>query len=245
VVATPIGNLADITLRALTVLREVDRIAAEDTRTTRKLLDRHGIENSTLEPFHAHNEATMAPRLAGHLVAGRSIALVTDAGTPGVSDPAFLLIREALAVGAQVIPIPGPSAVLAGLAGSGLSMARFLFEGFPPRRSGPRRRMLESLIDLPHTLVFFEAPPRLASFLTDVEAVLGDRRLAIGRELTKLHETFWRGTVSGYLAAQLPPPRGEVTVLVAGASRSRVGSSSPDDGESEDESMADERVDEG
>jgi 16S rRNA (cytidine1402-2'-O)-methyltransferase len=247
VVATPIGNLADITLRALTVLRDVDRIAAEDTRTTRGLLTRHGIEHATLEPFHAHNEATMARRLAGHLAAGRSLALVTDAGTPGVSDPAFLLVREALAVGAQVIPIPGPSAVLAGLAGSGLSMARFLFEGFPPRRSGPRRRMLESLVDLPHTLVFFEAPPRLASFLADVEAVLGDRKLAIGRELTKLHETFWRGTVSGYLAAQLPPPRGEVTVLVAGAARSRAESSSRDGetGESEDESMDDERVDEG
>ncbi|HWN83174.1 MAG TPA: 16S rRNA (cytidine(1402)-2'-O)-methyltransferase, partial [Candidatus Udaeobacter sp.] len=160
-VATPIGNLADITLRALSVLRDVDRIAAEDTRTTRRLLDRHGIENANLASFHAHNEATMASRLAGELLAGRSLALVTDAGTPGVSDPGFTLVREALAIGAPVVPIPGPSAVLAALAGSGLPMARFLFEGFPPRRSGPRRRMLESLAQLPHTLVFFEAPPRL------------------------------------------------------------------------------------
>jgi 16S rRNA (cytidine1402-2'-O)-methyltransferase len=223
VVATPIGNLADVTLRALTVLAEVDRIAAEDTRTTRRLLDRHGITGRKLAAYHEHNEAVEARRLAQHLAAGESLALVTDAGTPGVSDPAYTLIREALAVGARVIPIPGPSAVLAALVGSGLPMARFLFEGFPSRRPGPRRRMLGTLKDLPHTLVFFEAAPRLGGFLADVLAVLGDRAIAIGRELTKVHETFWRGTVGAYLAAGVPPPRGEVTVLVEGVSRRRAG----------------------
>jgi 16S rRNA (cytidine1402-2'-O)-methyltransferase len=220
VIATPIGNLSDVTLRALAILREVDRIAAEDTRTTRRLLARHAL-SGRLEPYHEHNEAVMAPRLAARLAAGESLALVTDAGTPGVSDPAYTLIRATLAAGARVVPIPGPSAVLAALVGSGLPMARFLFEGFPPRKPGPRRRMLETLRDLPHTLVFFEAPPRLASFLVDVLAVLGDRAIAVGRELTKVHETIWRGTVAGYLAQAGGPPKGEVTVVVAGAVRHR------------------------
>jgi 16S rRNA (cytidine1402-2'-O)-methyltransferase len=245
VVATPIGNLADVTLRALEVLRGVDRIAAEDTRTTRRLLERHSIQARALEPYHAHNEAIMARRLAAHLAAGESLALVTDAGTPGVSDPAYTLIREALAVGARVVPIPGASALLAALIGSGLPLARFLFEGFPPRRPGPRRRLLRSLQSLPHTLVFFEAPPRLAGFLADVAAVLGDRRLAIGRELTKVHETFWRGTVGEYLAAALPPPRGEVTVAIAGAPRRSGAMASDGMDEPSEEAEGDADLDQG
>lgn len=221
-VATPIGNLADVTLRALEVLGQVHRIAAEDTRQVRKLLDRHSVRAAVLEPYHARNEARVAPRLAERLERGESIALVTDAGTPGVSDPAYLLTRAALAAGARVVPIPGPSAVLAALVASGLPTDRFLFEGFPPRRPGPRRRALERLADLPHTLVFFEAPPRLRAFLADVLAVLGDRELAVARELTKLHEEVWRGTVAGYLAeAPEAPVRGEVTVVVEGRTRTR------------------------
>jgi 16S rRNA (cytidine1402-2'-O)-methyltransferase len=228
IVATPIGNLNDVTLRALEVLARVDRIAAEDTRHTRRLLDRHGVCPSVLEPYHAHNEGRMAGRLADRLRRGESVALVTDAGTPGIADPAYRLTRAALEVGAQVVPIPGPSAVLAALAASGLPTDRFLFEGFPPRRHGPRVRMLERLVDLPHTLIFFEAPSRLGALLADVEAVLGDREIAVGRELTKRYEEIWRGTVGGYLQGAMPAARGagikaglkgEVTLAVAGQSR--------------------------
>jgi len=222
-VATPIGNLADVTLRALEILGRVDRIAAEDTRHVRKLFERHGIPAPVLEPYHARNEASVAGRLAERLRRGESLALVTDAGTPGVSDPGYRLTRAALAVGARVVSIPGPSAVLAALVCSGLPTDRFVFEGFPPRRPGPRRRALARLAELPHTLVFFEAPPRLRGFLGDVMAVLGDRPLAVGRELTKLHEEVWRGSVSAYLAvAAARPPRGEVTVVVGGRSRAEA-----------------------
>jgi 16S rRNA (cytidine1402-2'-O)-methyltransferase len=222
-VATPIGNLADVTLRALEVLGQVSRIAAEDTRQVRKLFARHGITPPVLEPYHARNEAGMAGRLAERLREGESLALVTDAGTPGVSDPGYRLTRAALAVGARVVPIPGPSAVLAALNGSGLPTDRFVFEGFPPRRQGPRRRALTRLADLPHTLVFFEAPPRLRGFLGDVLAVLGDRPLAVARELTKVHEEIWRGSVSAYLTAVgAQTPRGEVTVVVGGRSRAEA-----------------------
>jgi 16S rRNA (cytidine1402-2'-O)-methyltransferase len=223
VVATPIGNLSDVTLRALEVLGRVDRIAAEDTRRARQLLDRHGIRAAVLEPYHAHNEARMAGRLAGRLRRGESLALMTDAGTPGVADPAYRLTRAALEVGATVVPIPGASAVLAALAASGLPTDRFVFEGFPPRRPGPRRRMLARLAYLPHTLVFFEVPSRLRGLLVDVEAVLGDREMAVGRELTKLHEEVWRGKVGAYLAtssqAAVARLKGEVTLVVAGQSR--------------------------
>jgi 16S rRNA (cytidine1402-2'-O)-methyltransferase len=165
----------------------------------------------------------MAGRLAERLRRGESLALVTDAGTPGVSDPAYRLTRAALEVGAPVVPIPGPSALLAALVASGLPTDRFIFEGFPPRRSGPRRRALARLKSLPHTLVFFEAPLRLRSFLGDALAVLGDRPLAVARELTKLHEEIWRGRISAYLAeAAAGAPRGEVTVVVGGRSRAEA-----------------------
>jgi 16S rRNA (cytidine1402-2'-O)-methyltransferase len=219
-VATPIGHLNDVTLRALEVLAQVDRIAAEDTRQVRKLLARHGIEPPILEPYHARNEARMTERLAGRLQRGEMLALVTDAGTPGISDPAYRLTRAALEIGARVTAIPGPSAVVAALIVSGLPTDRFVFEGFPPRRSGPRRRALERLAELPHTLVFFEAPNRVHHLLADVLAVLGDRPLAVARELTKLYEEVWRGTVSEYLAGTpSKPPRGESTVVVGGLSR--------------------------
>lgn len=220
VVATPIGNLADVTLRALAVLGAVDRIAAEDTRRTRILLSRHGVSGRIFEPYHAHNEARVAPRLADRLRHGEAIALVTDAGTPGVSDPAYRLVRAALEAGAPVVAVPGPSAALCALVASGLPTDRFLVQGFPPRKSGPRRRMLAELADLPHTLVFFEAPPRLSGFLADVLQVLGDREIAVARELTKRFEEIWRGPATGYLAARpAKDVRGEVTVIVAGRGR--------------------------
>ncbi len=218
VVSTPIGNLGDITERALAVLAQVDRIAAEDTRQTRKLLARHGVHARIIEPYHAHNEARVATRLAERLRRGEAVALVTDAGTPGISDPAYRLVRAALAVGAAVVAVPGPSAVLAALIASGLPMDRFLFAGFPPRKPGPRRRELAALAELPHTLVFFEAPLRLTGFLTDVLSVLGDRQVAVGRELTKRHEEVWRGSLASYLEKKSGVMvKGEVTVVIAGA----------------------------
>jgi 16S rRNA (cytidine1402-2'-O)-methyltransferase len=219
VVATPIGNLADASPRALEALQRADRVAAEDTRRTGRLLAAHGVE-ARLDSYHDHNEARVAPRLIERLVAGESIALVTDAGTPGVSDPAYHLIRLAIDAGVRVEAVPGPSAVLVALVVSGLPMDRFVFEGFPPRKKGPLARRLEALAPLPHTLVFFEAPPRLDGFLRQTLEVLGDRPLAVCRELTKLHEEVWRGTLSGWLEGKSgKPPRGEVTVVVGGATR--------------------------
>jgi 16S rRNA (cytidine1402-2'-O)-methyltransferase len=225
VVSTPIGNLADVTLRALAVLAEADRIAAEDTRRTRTLLERHGVKVRIIEPYHAHNEARVAARLADRLRRGESIALVTDAGTPGVSDPAYRLVRAALDAGAPVVAVPGPSAVLCALVASGLPTDRFLFQGFPPRKPGPRRRLLAELAELPHTLVFFEAAPRLLGFLADVVLVLGDREIAVARELTKRFEDIWRGPVAAYREARVGAPevRGEVTVIVAGRPRPAPG----------------------
>ncbi|MGD8396355.1 MAG: 16S rRNA (cytidine(1402)-2'-O)-methyltransferase [Candidatus Eiseniibacteriota bacterium] len=219
VVATPIGNLADTSTRMLEVLGSVDRIAAEDTRRTGRFLAAHGIEGR-LESCHDHNEARKAPRLVEELVAGSSLALVTDAGTPGVSDPAYHLVRLAIDAGVRVVAVPGPSAVLTALVLSGLPMDRFVFEGFPPRRPGPLRRRLEELAELPHTLVFFETPPRLPALVRAAAATLGDRPVAIGRELTKLHEEVWRGTLEGWLAAAGDRRlRGELTVVIAGATR--------------------------
>jgi 16S rRNA (cytidine1402-2'-O)-methyltransferase len=219
VVATPIGNLADTTARAVEVLGRVDRIAAEDTRRTRRLLSAHGI-GARLESYHDHNEDRMAPRLVRGLVAGESVALVTDAGTPGISDPAYRLIQQAIASGVRVESIPGASAVLTALVVSGLPMDRFVFEGFPPRRPGQLRRRLAALAELPHTLVFFENPARLKKFLDAVHEVLGDRPLAVCRELTKLHEQVWRGSVDEWLAASAPTElRGEITVVLGGLAR--------------------------
>lgn len=220
VVATPIGNLADLSPRARVVLGQVDRIAAEDTRRTGRLLAAHGLAGR-LVSYHEHNEERAAARLAALLEAGESIALVTDAGTPGVSDPAYRLVRRAIAAGVRVEAVPGPSAVLAALAVSGLPTDRFVFEGFPPRRAGPRRRRLEGLAALPHTLIFFEAPWRVAKLLEVVAEVFGDdRQLAVCRELTKLHEEVWRGTVGDWLAQERDRRlRGEVTLVVGGAVR--------------------------
>ena len=216
-VATPIGNLQDITLRALDVLGEVDLVLAEDTRRTRKLLTHHGIRTS-LKSLHDHNETARAKRLAERLAAGERMALVSDAGTPLISDPGHALVRAALDADVAVIPIPGPSSLLAALTGSGLALDRFTFCGYLPRKAGARRRLFEELADEPGTLVFLESPRRLVRSLADAAEVLGERSTAIGRELTKMHEEFIRGTLPE-VAARLAGAevRGEVTVCVAGA----------------------------
>ncbi len=221
VVATPIGNLSDTSSRALEVLGTVDRIAAEDTRRTRRLLTAHGLKGR-LESCHDHNEGRVGPRLVERLIEGESVALVTDAGTPGVSDPAYRLVRLAIDAGLRVEAIPGPSALLAALVVAGLPMDRFVFEGFLPRRPGPLRRRLEALAALPHTLVFFEAPPRVPKLMAAILEVLGDRPLAVCRELTKLHEEVYRGTVQAWLEeAAERRLRGEVTLVVGGDTRRR------------------------
>lgn len=218
VVATPIGNLEDVTLRALRVLAEVDLIAAEDTRRTRVLLTRHGIRKP-LTSYHDAVERERAPRIVERLRAGASVALVSDAGTPGIADPGYHLVRGALEAGIPVVPIPGPSAVAALVSVAGLPADRFVFEGFLPTRSGPRAERLKALATEPRALVFYEAARRLPAFLAAAQAALGDREVVIARELTKLHEELLRGRLSTLATdvAARPPLRGEVTVLVAGA----------------------------
>jgi 16S rRNA (cytidine1402-2'-O)-methyltransferase len=216
VVATPIGNAADVTLRALRVLAAADAIACEDTRVTARLLAVHAIARP-LVAYHEHNEAAMAPLLLERVAAGEVIALVSDAGTPLVSDPGHRLVQGAIARGLAVVPIPGASALLAALAVSGLPTHRFLFEGFLPPKAGPRRRALVLLRECPATLVFFESPHRLAASLADMLESLGDRPAVVARELTKLYEEHRRGQLSELAAsyAEATPPRGEITIVVA------------------------------
>jgi 16S rRNA (cytidine1402-2'-O)-methyltransferase len=218
VVATPIGNLEDVTLRALRVLREVDVVAAEDTRRTRILLVRHGIARP-LVSYHDRIERARAPALVARLVAGESVALVSDAGTPGIADPGYHLVRGALAAGIPVVPVPGPSAVAALVSVAGLPVERFAFEGFLPSRAAARAARLAALASEPRAIVLFEATRRLAAMLADALAALGDRPAVVARELTKLHEEILRGTL-GELRASVAARselRGEVTVIVAGA----------------------------
>lgn len=217
VVATPIGNLDDLGFRAVRVLKEVDLIACEDTRHTRLLLQRHGIATPLIS-YHEHNEAERAPELLRRLQAGASIALVSDAGTPVLSDPGYTLVRQAIAAAIPVVPIPGPSAITAALSVAGLPTDRFVFLGFLPRRAGERRRALEEVATVPWTLVLFEAPHRIAATLRDLQATLGDRQIAVVRELTKKFEEVLRGTAAEVLEhLQRIPPRGELTMIVAGA----------------------------
>lgn len=215
-VATPIGNLADISLRALSVLARADLIAAEDTRHSKKLLSHFGLRGE-LSPYHEHNAEKERPRLIARLRAGQSIALVSDAGTPLVSDPGYKLVRQALDEGVMVTSIPGPSAALAALTTSGLPTDTFLFAGFLPPKAGARRARLEELKDVPATLVFFETAPRLAKSLTDMAELLGPREAAIAKELTKLHEGLTRGRLDKLAAAIATPDalKGEFVVVVA------------------------------
>lgn len=214
-VATPIGNLADITLRALETLAAADVLACEDTRVTRVLLDRYGIRQR-LVPYHEHNAAEAGPRLIAALEEGRSVALVSDAGTPLVSDPGFRLVGQVLERGFKVVPIPGASAVLAALTASGLPTDAFLFAGFLPVKDGQRVSRLEELKGVPATLVFFESPRRLAETLVAMAQTLGTRPAAIGRELTKTFEEMRTGTLAELADhyAQADTPKGEVVICV-------------------------------
>ena len=213
-VATPIGNLEDITLRALRILKEADQIACEDTRHTQKLLNHYGIAKS-LVSYHEHNEMTRAPELVLAMERGAQIALVSDAGMPLVSDPGYRLVTLALRHRLAVVPVPGPSALLAALSASGLPNEEFLFAGFLPARSGERTRALERLRIEDRTMIFYEAPHRIEETLAAALEVLGDRPACLAREVTKMHEEFRRGTLSE-LAASLAerPARGEITLLI-------------------------------
>ncbi len=218
-VATPIGNLEDITLRAVRVLKEADQIACEDTRQTQKLLNHYGVSTRTVS-YHEHNELTRAPELVLDLEGGARIALVTDAGMPGISDPGFRLISLAIRHHISVIPIPGASAFLAALVASGLPTDSFRFSGFLPHKSGQRRQMLESIKASPRTQVFYEAPHRIKEAVQDVVEVLGpERQLVVAREVTKIHEEFLRGRASeilGTLDAR-GDIKGEITLLIGKA----------------------------
>ena len=213
-VATPIGNLEDITLRALRILKEADQIACEDTRHTLKLLNHYNIERP-LVSYHEHNEMTRAPELVVAMEEGAKIALVSDAGVPLVSDPGYRLVTLCLRHRIPVVPIPGPSALLAALSASGLPNEEFLFAGFLPARSGERRRALERLRIEDRTIILYEAPHRIEDTLSDAREILGDRPACLAREVTKLHEEFRRGTL-GEISVSLTerPARGEITLLI-------------------------------
>jgi 16S rRNA (cytidine1402-2'-O)-methyltransferase len=214
-VATPIGNLEDITLRALRVLRDAPVIACEDTRTTRKLLTHHDVTGARLVAYNERNRARQTPTLLAALEAG-DVALVSDAGMPAISDPGFHLVEAAVAAGYIVVPVPGASALTAAVAASGLPSRRFHYLGFLPRKAGERRALLADTAMLPETIVLFEAPHRVRETLTDLLDAFGDRRVAVCRELTKLYEEIFRGTLSEAFE-HFTEPRGEFTLIVEGA----------------------------
>jgi 16S rRNA (cytidine1402-2'-O)-methyltransferase len=215
VVATPIGNLRDITLRALDILAAADLVLAEDTRVAGKLLSAYGL-SAKLERYDEHGAERTRPKAMAALAAGKTVALISDAGTPLVSDPGYKLVREAAAEGFAVFPIPGPSALLAGLSAAGLPTDRFLFAGFPPPKPAARRAFLQALKPVPATLIIFEGGPRLRASLADMAAVLGPRPAAVARELTKLHETLYRGPLDALAAnAVLAKPKGEIVIVIA------------------------------
>ncbi|HEV8138180.1 MAG TPA: 16S rRNA (cytidine(1402)-2'-O)-methyltransferase [Pyrinomonadaceae bacterium] len=217
IVATPIGNLEDITQRALRILREVDLIACEDTRHTRKLLNHFAITTATIS-YHEHNEQERAAKLCEVLESGKNVALVSDAGTPLVSDPGFRVVQAAVDRGISVVPIPGASAVITALSVSGLPTDQFLFAGFLPARTGARRAKLDELRTVAGSLVFYEAPHRIKATLQDAREVLGNREAFVARELTKLHEEFARGTLSELVEKflQNETPRGEMVLIISG-----------------------------
>jgi len=216
-VATPIGNMADISLRALEVLRQVDVVASEDTRKTGLLLQRHEVKARQMS-FHEHNEQAAGQKIVGLLAEGKDVAVVTDAGTPGISDPGFTLVRRAIEAALPVTMVPGPCAFIMAVVLSGLPVHSFTFRGFPPRRGGPRRRFFGVDAASPHTLVFYESPYRIVASLEDALAVFGDRRCAVANDLTKHFESVYRGLLSEALAKMHGvKPRGEYVLVVAGA----------------------------
>ena len=225
VVSTPIGNLRDVTFRAVEVLQAVDVIAAEDTRHSRRLLDAYGIKTPLLS-YHDHNKERRAPELVARLQGGESVAVISDAGTPGISDPAFYLVRLCAQAGVPVSPVPGPTAFVAALVVSALPTDRFVFEGFLPAKKG-RRKRLEELVDEPRTIVLYESPHRLLKTLRDLYEHLGDRRAVVVRELTKIHEEVLRGTLAELIQkAEARKLRGEMVLVVEGRTRrARTGNS--------------------
>lgn len=220
-VATPIGNLEDITHRALRVLGEAALIAAEDTRQARKLLAHYNIEpQRPLISYHEHSTAGQLEQILAALAQG-DVALVSDAGTPGINDPGYELVRAAIGAGHTVSPIPGPSAPLAALIASGLPSDAFLYLGYLPRKASPRRRAISETVELPYTLIFLETPHRLLDALRDLQSVLGERQMAVARELTKMYEEIFRGTIGAAIARfEAQAPRGEITLVIAGAESS-------------------------
>jgi 16S rRNA (cytidine1402-2'-O)-methyltransferase len=213
-VATPIGNLADITHRALQILKDVDLIACEDTRHTHKLLQHYGIATRTIS-YHEHNEQQRATQLIDSLKQGSDIAVVSDAGTPSISDPGFRLVRAAIENEIPVVPVPGPSALIAALIAAGLPTDEFFFAGFLPPRSNARRARLSELQSVPGTLIFYEAPHRLATTLKDAHEILGEREAVVARELTKVHEEVRRGLLSELsMHYENEEPRGEIVLLI-------------------------------
>jgi 16S rRNA (cytidine1402-2'-O)-methyltransferase len=223
IVATPIGNLEDMAYRAIRVLKEADLIACEDTRQTRKLLDHYGIEKPLIS-YHEHNERRRAQELIVKLMNGTTIAQVSDAGMPGISDPGYRVVKSALEHGIQVVPVPGPSATITALAASGLSTDAFAFGGFLPAKAGQRRTVLEELRSARQTAIFYEAPHRIVESLEDVVRTLGAQRpVVIAREMTKFHEEFIRGTAQQVLeTARGRPLKGEITLLIGKSESSEV-----------------------
>ncbi len=216
IVATPIGNLADISMRAIETLKSVDLIATEDTRTSKKLFSRFNIKTARTS-YHDHNEKSKAPKIIDAILEGKSVALISDAGTPLISDPGYTLVNMAIAKGIDIIPVPGPSAILAALVSSGFPTDRFCFEGYPPRTEGKRKRFFQGLTDECRTIVFFESPHRIKKSLKAILDVFGDREIFLGRELTKKFEEKWRGNVSVILKCiEDRTIKGEIIVVVRG-----------------------------
>ena len=223
IVATPIGNLEDITVRALKILRDVDLIAAEDTRKSGKLLSHYRIKNR-LVSYHEHNEKRRTPELVGQLLEGTSIALVSNAGTPCVSDPGYRLVAAAVVNKISVVPVPGPSAVMTAMSAAGLPTDSFVFIGFAPKKKGKRMKLLAELAVEPRALIFFESPRRILTFLEEVVSYIGDRPAVLAREMTKLHAEFIRGSVSEILETLEAKPeiKGECTLLVGGCQKEKA-----------------------
>ena len=223
VVGTPIGNLEDITYRAIAILKSVTVIAAEDTRHTRTLLSAYDI-HTPLTSYHDFNKEEKAPVLIARMAEGASVALVCDAGTPTLSDPGYFLIKEAHRAGRTVCPIPGPAAAIAALSVSGLPTDRFAFDGFLPRKSGGRRKRLESLKSEPRTLIFYESPYRILALLEEIRVVMGEREIVVGREMTKLHEEIMRGSIADVICRfEKKKPKGEITLVVTGYGKETAG----------------------
>lgn len=214
IVSTPIGNLGDLSYRAVKTLQDADCICAEDTRVSRILLSHYGISTPVIS-YHDHNETTVTPKIVDRLKHGDNIALITDAGTPGIADPAFYIVRASIQQGIQVVPIPGASAVLAALVCSGLPCEKYIFENFLPHKSAQRIRLFESLKNELRTVVFYETPHRILKVLNEIKNTLGEVNIVIARELTKIHEEFLRGTPEELLKHfTVKPPKGEMVVLL-------------------------------